>query len=85
MVYCLRVITCNVSVPPQVRVSPSTQFHTTGATVTLKCHADGIPEPDISWEKNEAPLPEDREPGHFIRLCKIYPHSLFKVLKTVYL
>ena len=58
------------TVPPQVKVSPSTQFHTSGVTVKLKCHADGIPEPEIMWEKNEAPLPEQQDAGHYIRLCK---------------
>ena len=56
--------------PPRVRVSPSTQFHTSGATVMLKCHADGVPEPAISWEMNEAALPDDPQGEHYIRLRK---------------
>lgn len=46
---------------PQVKVYPSTQIHVSGSTVTLKCHADGIPRPEILWEKNEWPLQTNDE------------------------
>ena len=51
------------SVPPLVKVSPSTQFHTTGSGVTLHCHVDGVPEPEIVWEMNESPLQQDGDDG----------------------
>ena len=56
----------HISVPPKVRVSPSTQFHTSGTTVALKCHADGIPQPQVIWEMNEAPLPADPKEEHYV-------------------
>ena len=58
-------------VTPVVKVSPNTQFHTSGSTVTLKCHADGIPEPQILWEMNESPLPDDTEGKHYMRLREL--------------
>lgn len=59
-----------ILVAPQVRVSPSTQFHTSGSTVLLKCHAEGVPRPHIIWEMNESPLPEDPSSQHYIRRRK---------------
>jgi len=53
--------TLNVQMPPKVKVSPGTQFHTTGSGVTLHCHVDGVPEPEILWEMNEAPLQQDED------------------------
>ena len=54
-----------ITVVPKVHVSPSTQFHTSGSSVTLKCHADGVPEPNIMWEMNESPLAYDPEESHY--------------------
>lgn len=67
---------------PRARVSPSTQFHTSGATVTLKCHVDGVPEPDVLWEMNEVPLPtadvEDRD--HYALLREYISFNLHLLL-----
>lgn len=45
--------------------------------MVLKCHADGVPEPELSWEMNEAPLPEDAEGKHYImlRMYHILSHA----------
>ncbi|XP_074648310.1 follistatin-related protein 5-like isoform X2 [Tubulanus polymorphus] len=51
-----------VQVPPKVRVAPNNHVFPSGSTVTLRCHADGLPRPRISWEKNNLPLPDD--PDH---------------------
>ncbi|KAK2189211.1 hypothetical protein NP493_113g02036 [Ridgeia piscesae] len=61
-----------VQLPPRVEVSPSTQFHTSGSTVVLKCHANGIPEPQLSWELNESALPVDKGNNHYVLLRELY-------------
>ena len=58
------------AVPPSVEVRPSTQFHTSGSTVVLKCHADGIPQPQLSWEINESALPADNSTAHHYALLR---------------
>ena len=55
-----------------MRVNPTTQFHTSGSTVTLKCHVDGVPEPDIMWEMNEVPLPTDEADREHYALLRKY-------------
>ncbi|XP_029633661.1 follistatin-related protein 5-like [Octopus sinensis] len=54
-----------VHMPPKVMVSPSTQLHKSHSDVVLKCHAEGIPRPELSWEINEMPLPNNAK--HYIR------------------
>src|SRR6218665_3098193 len=46
-------------VVPVVHVHPLAQFHLPGATAIVKCHADGVPQPEISWEKNESPFTKE--------------------------
>ncbi|XP_075457297.1 follistatin-related protein 4 [Ascaphus truei] len=41
-----------VNVPPVIRVYPETQAQEPGVSASLKCHAEGIPNPTISWLKN---------------------------------
>ncbi|XP_078405878.1 follistatin-related protein 5-like [Cetorhinus maximus] len=41
-----------VNVPPVIRVYPESQAQEPGVTTSLKCHADGIPNPKITWLKN---------------------------------
>ncbi|XP_038628826.1 follistatin-related protein 4 isoform X2 [Tachyglossus aculeatus] len=41
-----------VNVPPVIRVHPETQAQEPGVSASLKCHAEGIPAPRISWLKN---------------------------------
>nr|XP_020650096.1 follistatin-related protein 4 [Pogona vitticeps] len=41
-----------VNVPPVIRVYPETQAQEPGVSASLKCHAEGIPNPKISWLKN---------------------------------
>lgn len=38
--------------PPVIRVYPETQAQEPGVSASLKCHAEGIPNPNISWLKN---------------------------------
>ncbi|KAF7249363.1 Follistatin-related protein 4 [Varanus komodoensis] len=38
--------------PPVIRVYPETQAQEPGVSASLKCHAEGIPNPKISWLKN---------------------------------
>ncbi|XP_005094748.2 uncharacterized protein LOC101862789 [Aplysia californica] len=42
-----------VQTAPIVHVSPVTQTHLTGSDIELHCHAEGIPEPSISWRQGE--------------------------------
>ncbi|XP_041078756.1 follistatin-related protein 5-like isoform X2 [Polyodon spathula] len=41
-----------VNVPPVIIVYPETQAQEPGVSASLKCHADGIPNPKITWLKN---------------------------------
>ncbi|MBN3302582.1 FSTL4 protein, partial [Amia calva] len=41
-----------VNVPPVILVYPETQAQEPGVSASLKCHADGIPNPRIMWLKN---------------------------------
>ncbi|XP_073429884.1 follistatin-related protein 4-like [Dendrobates tinctorius] len=41
-----------VNVPPVIRVYPETQAQEPGVSSSLKCHAEGIPNPRITWLKN---------------------------------
>ncbi|XP_069448142.1 follistatin-related protein 4 isoform X2 [Ovis canadensis] len=41
-----------VNVPPVIRVYPETQAQEPGVAASLKCHAEGIPMPRITWLKN---------------------------------
>ncbi|XP_056372559.1 follistatin-related protein 4 isoform X2 [Hyla sarda] len=41
-----------VNVPPVIRVYPETQAQEPGVSASLKCHAEGIPNPKITWLKN---------------------------------
>ncbi|KAM8971961.1 follistatin-related protein 4-like [Pelodytes ibericus] len=41
-----------VNVPPVIRVYPETQAQEPGVFASLKCHAEGIPVPKITWLKN---------------------------------
>lgn len=38
--------------PPVIRVYPETQAQEPGVSASLKCHAEGIPNPRITWLKN---------------------------------
>ncbi|NXE49471.1 FSTL4 protein, partial [Casuarius casuarius] len=41
-----------VNVPPVIRVYPETQAQEPGVSASLRCHAEGIPNPHITWLKN---------------------------------
>ncbi|XP_055499233.1 follistatin-related protein 5-like isoform X1 [Leucoraja erinacea] len=41
-----------VNVPPVIRVYPESQAQEPGVATSLRCHADGIPNPKITWLKN---------------------------------
>ncbi|XP_062908748.1 follistatin-related protein 5-like isoform X2 [Mobula hypostoma] len=41
-----------VNVPPVIRVYPESQAQEPGVASSLRCHADGIPNPKITWLKN---------------------------------
>ncbi|XP_052036301.1 follistatin-related protein 5 isoform X3 [Apodemus sylvaticus] len=41
-----------VNVPPVIRVYPESQAREPGVTASLRCHAEGIPDPQIGWLKN---------------------------------
>uniref|UniRef100_A0A8C5GBD0 Follistatin-like 5 n=1 Tax=Gouania willdenowi TaxID=441366 RepID=A0A8C5GBD0_GOUWI len=44
--------TLQVNVPPVIRVHPESQVRELGVTASLRCHAEGIPSPRLSWLKN---------------------------------
>ena len=41
-----------LSVPPVIRVYPESQAREPGVTASLRCHAEGIPNPQLGWLKN---------------------------------
>ncbi|XP_004868630.1 follistatin-related protein 5 isoform X2 [Heterocephalus glaber] len=41
-----------VNVPPVIRVYPESQAREPGVTASLRCHAEGIPDPELGWLKN---------------------------------
>ncbi|XP_012887288.1 PREDICTED: follistatin-related protein 5 isoform X3 [Dipodomys ordii] len=41
-----------VNVPPVIRVYPESQTREPGVTASLRCHAEGIPNPQLGWLKN---------------------------------
>ncbi|KAL2088707.1 hypothetical protein ACEWY4_015606 [Coilia grayii] len=44
--------TLQVNVPPVIRVHPESQAREPGVTASLRCHAEGIPPPQLAWLKN---------------------------------
>ncbi|XP_013388750.1 follistatin-related protein 5-like [Lingula anatina] len=54
-----------VQAAPEVQVTPSTQYYRAGSSISIKCHADGIPSPVLSWEVNETPIILDPEHKHY--------------------
>ncbi|XP_016107123.1 follistatin-related protein 4-like [Sinocyclocheilus grahami] len=43
---------CGKAVPPVILVYPETQAQEPGVAASLRCHADGIPNPKLTWLKN---------------------------------
>ncbi|NP_001027013.2 follistatin-related protein 4 isoform X1 [Danio rerio] len=41
-----------VNVPPVILVYPETQAQEPGVAASLRCHADGVPNPKLTWLKN---------------------------------
>ncbi|XP_029703296.1 follistatin-related protein 5 isoform X3 [Takifugu rubripes] len=44
--------TLQVNVPPIIQVYPESQAREPGVTASLRCHAEGIPSPKLTWLKN---------------------------------
>ncbi len=42
----------HIPVPPVIRVYPESQAREPGVTASLRCHAEGIPSPQLAWLKN---------------------------------
>ena len=51
------------TVPPIVKVSPHSQIEPSMMDVKVRCHAEGVPKPTISWQINNVALPKD--PHHY--------------------
>ncbi|XP_031424822.1 follistatin-related protein 5 isoform X2 [Clupea harengus] len=47
-----QIHTLQVNVPPVIRVHPESQAREPGVTASLRCHAEGIPDPQLAWLKN---------------------------------
>lgn len=46
----LTIPLCMSSALPIVEVMPVVQTHLTGSDIELKCHAEGVPKPVITWK-----------------------------------
>ena len=53
----------SLTVPPIVKVSPHSQIEPSMMDVKVRCHAEGVPKPTISWQINNIALPKD--PHHY--------------------
>ncbi|XP_041362870.1 uncharacterized protein LOC121378659 [Gigantopelta aegis] len=60
-----QVHSLKVHMPPIVQVSPTSQMRVSKSDITIKCHAEGIPTPKITWQVNEVRIPDF--PQHFIK------------------
>ncbi|KPP79665.1 follistatin-related protein 5-like, partial [Scleropages formosus] len=47
-----QTIILQVNVPPVIQVHPESQAREPGVTASLRCHAEGIPSPQLAWLKN---------------------------------
>ncbi|XP_048852436.1 follistatin-related protein 5-like isoform X2 [Brienomyrus brachyistius] len=47
-----QTLVLQVNVPPVILVHPESQAREPGVTASLRCHAEGIPKPQLSWLKN---------------------------------
>ncbi|KAF3694180.1 Follistatin-related protein 5 Follistatin-like protein 5 Precursor [Channa argus] len=47
-----QIHTLQVNVPPVIRVYPESQAREPGVTASLRCHAEGVPSPQLAWLKN---------------------------------
>lgn len=56
--------------PPQILKAQSTSTVTTGVgqSVTLRCHADGRPEPRITWSRNQGTLKDPTDNTQVLRV-----------------
>nr|KAG5707712.1 hypothetical protein BaRGS_003287 [Batillaria attramentaria] len=59
----LQVHSLKVQMPPVVKVSLHSQIEPAQVDVTVRCHAEGVPKPTITWQINNADLPND--PKHY--------------------
>lgn len=75
----------SATVPPIVKVSPHSQIEPSMMDVKVRCHAEGVPKPTISWQINNVALP--KEPHHYelegkyvmtASVCHVRPEYLFK-------
>ncbi|KAL8580581.1 hypothetical protein ACOMHN_046784 [Nucella lapillus] len=60
----LQVHTLKVQMPPIVKVTPHSQIQVTQMNAKMKCHAEGVPKPTISWHKNNVPI--SSEMHHYV-------------------
>ena len=51
----LQTATLDVNIPPDIKIEKTTKDFETqiGSTVTLECHAEGYPDPSISWLRED--------------------------------
>ncbi|KAL3876988.1 hypothetical protein ACJMK2_034756 [Sinanodonta woodiana] len=62
----------SVIMKPKVKVESFTTVYPDQSEVTIRCHADGLPKPDVSWEFNGLPLDLSSEKYHL----DTYQHTL---------
>ena len=63
----------DVNVPPDIKIErTSKDFQTKiGATVNLDCHAEGYPDPNISWLREDKKLMRVQLPTGEVKKCKM--------------
>lgn len=52
IIFAFDVLFFSYTVPPVIRVFPESQAREPGVTASLRCHAEGIPNPVLGWLKN---------------------------------
>ncbi|XP_076460170.1 uncharacterized protein LOC143293140 [Babylonia areolata] len=52
----LQVHSLKVQMPPTVTVSPHSQIQPSKANAKIRCHAEGVPRPALSWQMDDLPL-----------------------------
>ena len=68
----LQTATLDVNIPPDIKIEKTSKDFETqiGSTATLECHAEGYPDPSISWLREGKKFLRVKEPSGDIKNCE---------------